>query len=91
MYKRTGLQPAHEGFFTTIGKLPAYCQIYESIWIVETDESAEQLYERLIRHFHGNDSLVILECGNESAQWLPTNAQAANWLRTHLNLPASEI
>lgn len=59
-------------------------QLFHSAWLVATSESAENLYARIIRHFQGGDSVVVLQVGSDYCGWLQDNGKVRRWLQRHL-------
>jgi len=60
----------------------AWGHVQDSVWIVVTDESAKQVFDRLWRHMHPRDRLFVLLSGRQAA-W--ENAICADsWLHTNL-------
>lgn len=46
----------------------------ESTWIIETTESPQQMYNRLVRHIDQNDRLLIIEVKRNYWGWLTDKA-----------------
>lgn len=55
----------------------------ESTWIVITNESPQQVWDRLARHVDKNDRLLIIEARDNVQGWLPKDA----WDWIHSNVP----
>lgn len=75
---------AHTGLEGHLGRASDSCRLFPGIWLVTTREPADQLYQRLIRFFSGDDQIVILEVGEQTYSWLPQHVEARRWLRRHL-------
>lgn len=46
----------------------------KSSWIVITDETAQELSDRLIQHIDQNDKLLVIQVCDDSQGWLPPGA-----------------
>ena len=55
----------------------------DSTWIVATDESAQQIWNRLKDHIDKNDYLLIIEVRDNSQGWLPEKAW--NWIHRNVH------
>ena len=50
----------------------------ESLWLIDTAQSAQQIYDRLRPHMDDNDSLLITSIGRDRQGWL--SQEIWNWL-----------
>jgi len=50
----------------------------ESTWIIETDLTPKQWYERLVSHIDRNDNLIVFEITSNYYGWAPK--EAWDWL-----------
>jgi CRISPR/Cas system-associated endoribonuclease Cas2 len=57
--------------------------LQRSVWIVVTDESAEELTNSLLGYFDDNDKLLVLGLSKDSAWW-GYNEKTENWLSSVL-------
>lgn len=87
-YEKSSGESMPESLLEAIQELPAYCQILDSLWVVETPETTEGLYKTLVRNFNNSDSIVIFQIGDEACHWLRDNTKAEGWLRAHMNSAA---
>ena len=62
---------------------PRWWHYLQSTWLVSTEESASQLYNRLSAHLDSDDSILIIEAGNHAQGWLPKDA----WEWIHKEIP----
>lgn len=67
-----------------LSRSAAYCRLFDTTWLVATPESAEELYQRLIGHFGGEDEVVVMEAGGRRCEWLPRHPEASRWLKRYL-------
>lgn len=54
----------------------------ESAWILDTTESADEIWQSVRPHIDANDFLLIIEVRDNVQGWLPQDAW--NWIHTHL-------
>jgi hypothetical protein len=66
---------------------PGWCHYLGSTWLIATEESANQLYDRLAPHLDKEeDSILVIQAGTEMQGWLPKPAW--KWInQTLLGLP----
>ncbi len=50
-----------------------------SAWLVQSEETADEIRDRLQRFADRDDGLVVI-CAGEGAAWLGLSAQEADWL-----------
>ena len=55
----------------------------DSVWLLRTEESAEEIYERLEPYLDNDISLFITDIGNDHQGWLP--GKAWKWIRKHVD------
>jgi len=53
-----------------------------STWIIQTDENATQVYNRLCHHILTSDRLLVIELAQDRQGWLPKDAW--DWIRDKL-------
>lgn len=54
----------------------------ESTWIVTTNETSQQIWDRLAKNIDNNDRLLIIEVKNNCYGWLPKDAW--DWIRQNV-------
>ena len=54
----------------------------DSTWIVITNESAQQIWNRLAKHIDKNDYILIVEILDNVQGWLPKDAW--KWIRANV-------
>ena len=50
----------------------------ESVWLIDTNQRAAQIYDRLRPHIDDNDYLLVIETGRDRQGWLSKDIW--NWL-----------
>lgn len=75
----------YEGLYESIKGSPKWWHYLESTWIIMTNETANDVYERLKAHIDRDDRLLIIEVRDNVQGWLPEKAW--NWI--HANVPGS--
>lgn len=71
-------------FYVAIQRLSAFASPMESVWIVCTTLTAQQLHKRLASFFSDRDRLLIVECG-ETAEWQGIPEDTSVWLENEFN------
>ena len=70
--------PLHE----EIKKAGTWWHHLDSTWIIQTEQSPKQWYERLAPHLDKNDNVLVIEVKNNYWGWLPQKAW--EWLAARL-------
>lgn len=61
----------YDGLIEELKNTLAYIKYQKSAWLIKTNESLENLYERLRAQIDDNDYLLIIEVKNVYTGWLP--------------------
>jgi Fe-S cluster biosynthesis and repair protein YggX len=79
-------QPGRDytNLYEEIKKSPKWWHYLESTWMIITEESANQVWERIRPYIDKNDYLLIIGVRNDVQGWLPKDA----WDWIHLNVPS---
>lgn len=59
---------------------PDWWHYLESTWLISTNESPDQVWNRIGKHLDKNDRALIIQVGPNCQGWLPQEAYA--WIRT---------
>lgn len=75
----------YEELYEEIKRSPTFkwWHYLESTWIIMTNETPNQIWNRLAKHVDKNDYLLIIEVIDNVQGWLPKDA----WDWIHTNLP----
>lgn len=73
----------YEDLHEELKKSSSWWHYLESTWLIYTNESASELYNRLSKHIDKDDRLLIIEAGRERQGWLPEKAW--EWIRKHIS------
>lgn len=65
--------------YATIQSLDAFAKPMDSVWIISTALTAQELYAKLARFFNDEDQLLVVECGG-FAEWHGIPADTSMWL-----------
>ena len=66
-----------------IHKLGTWCHLQQSVWIVKTDSSSENLRDYLMDYIDSDDALFVTELRGISA-WTGVSLSNFNWLQSQL-------
>lgn len=61
---------------------PLWWHYLKSTWLISTNETPAQLWDRLSVHADQNDSFLIIEVRNNSAGWL--KQEAWDWINNNV-------
>ncbi len=73
----------YNGLYDALKKCPKWWHFLESSWIVLTDETPTDLWNRFAPSIDSNDFLLIIEVRDNVQGWLPKKA----WDWIHENVP----
>ncbi len=73
----------YNALYEEIKRTPLWWHFLESTWIINTSETAQQIWDRLGRCIDQNDFMLIIEIRDNSQGWLPKEA----WDWIHANVP----
>jgi len=86
---RAKRKPDYKGVFKELKLCTRWWHYLESTWLVMTDETASELWERLRPHVHSRDSVLIIEVRDNVSGWLPEKAWA--WINRNVPLPDTYV
>lgn len=75
-------RPEHKRFFEALQVSQGWWHFIESTWLIETNETAEELSERLSPFLHRDDFLLIIQAVQPYQGWLPK--EAWDWIQERL-------
>lgn len=74
------------GLYEQLKASSGWWHYIDSTWLVATEESANELYNRLKPHLDQEDSILIIQAATDMQGWLPKDAW--KWIhQTLLGLP----
>ena len=73
----------YSGLYEAIKQTGMYWHYLDSTWIVVTQETSQEIWNRLATHIDKNDYLMIIEVKDNVQGWLPKEA----WDWIHSNVP----
>lgn len=74
-----------QSLFNEIKKSKKWWHYISNTWLIVTEESASEVFERVKPHLDSNINLVIFEIGTERQGWL--SPKAWKWIKA--NIPNS--
>lgn len=60
---------------------PGYCHLLKSTWLISTEETARQLYKRLLPLIYEQDRILVTKVSSELHGRLPN--EALEWIGEH--------
>jgi hypothetical protein len=73
----------HASFFETLASFPEWWHFLSGTWMVATDLSAPEIYNKLRPHLDEQVNILVMEAGRDVAGCLPK--QAWPWIEAHQN------
>jgi hypothetical protein len=81
-------QRNYAALYEQIRSYGTYCHPLESTWIIATQQSAEQIRDKLTKTMDGDDGLLVTRLQGEAA-WRnlsnDSNDEVTKWLKQQLN------
>ena len=75
----------YDDFYEEIKSSWKWWHYLESSWIVITDESPQQIWDRVGKHIDNNDYMLIIEVRDNVQGWLPKDAW--DWIHKYVPSP----
>ena len=82
-YDFRGSSDNYSDLFDELQKSPGWWHWIDAVWLLSTDESADEIFERLEPSLDDDISWFITEIGSDRQGWLPKRAW--KWIRKHAN------
>ena len=73
----------YSGLYNAIKSYAGWWHYLESTWMVATDDTPNQIWERIRSHVDKNDSVLIIEVKDNMSGWLPRKAW--DWLHKNID------
>ncbi|GAH79038.1 unnamed protein product [marine sediment metagenome] len=64
----------YSGFYNELKKTNAWWHYLEHTWLLYTNETAQEIFDRLIPFIDNKDHILIVEAGRNRQGWLPKKA-----------------
>jgi len=78
-------KPDYVGLIEELKKSPLWWHYLESTWLILTTETAIQLWNRIAKHIHRKDYVLVIEVRDNTSGWLPK--EAWDWIRENVPSP----
>ena len=72
----------YDDFAEALQEYDGYCQIFDNLWFVCSDGSADDVHEDLVQHLYDGDFILITEMGDDYRGFLPENV--VDWLNENI-------
>ena len=72
----------YDDFAEALQEYDGYCQIFDNLWFVCSDGSADDVHEDLVQHLYDGDFILITEMGDDYRGFLPESA--VDWLNENI-------
>ena len=72
----------YDDFFAAIEEYDGYCQVFDNVWFLFTDATADDIQEDLVQYLYDGDYILITEVGDDYRGWLPE--ETVDWLNENL-------
>ena len=72
----------YDDFAEALEEYDGYCQIFDNLWFVCSDGSADDVHEDLVQHLYDGDFILITEMGDDYRGFLPESA--VDWLNENI-------
>ena len=72
----------YDEFLEALEEYDGYCQIFDNLWFVCSDDSADDVHEDLVQYLYDGDYILITEMGDDYRGFLPENV--VDWLNENI-------
>ena len=72
----------YDDFAEALQEYDGYCQIFDNLWFVCSDGSANDVHEDLVQYLYDGDYILITEMGDDYRGFLPENV--VDWLNENI-------
>lgn len=72
----------YDEFLEALEDYDGYCQIFDNLWFVCSDGSADDVHEDLVQYLYDGDYILITEMGDDYRGFLPENV--VDWLNENI-------
>lgn len=76
----------YDALYEELKNSPSWWHHLDSTWLIYTEETAQQLSDRLLKHIDKNDQLLVIKVVRAYQGWL--NEEAWKWINDHVTDPA---
>ena len=81
-YQFKGQAGTYTALFETLKSFGEWWHFIDGSWIVMTDQTAQQIYDRLKPTLDANINILIFELGHDRQGWLPQKAW--DWIKRNI-------
>lgn len=71
----------YSSLYDSIQQAPYWWHYLESTWLIATNKTADQVFNRLGKHIDESDRVLVIRVTDEYSGWLPKDAW--EWIRRH--------
>lgn len=72
----------YEGLLEEIRRSPGWLHPMQSTWLIYTNESAQQLSDRLLKYIDGSDRLILMPASKPVLGWL--TQESWDWINKYV-------
>ena len=80
-YDLNGPGQNYEDLIEAIKESGAWWHHLDSAWLVNTNESATAMRDKLKKHLDGNDELLVIDVTTDGRAWTGFNDSGSKWLK----------
>lgn len=74
----------YQELYDAIKSFGDYCHILESCWLVDTEDDASEIRDKLKPHIDSNDRLMVMRKSDTYPSWSTTfSSDCTEWLHDH--------
>lgn len=73
----------YTNLINAIKEYGTWCHLHDSVWLVSTSKTSEQVFYSLNPHIDSNDSLYVCEVTPASSVWIHLSEEKNKWIFNH--------
>lgn len=74
----------YENLISFLKTFYSWAKPLESVWLIKTSSTAEQVRDELLNHVDKNDELVVIDVTKKSAAWFNLGDKVSDWIKNNL-------
>jgi len=72
------------GLYEHLKSYPDYISPLESVWVLKTSSSVEQVRDAVLKYLDTNDGLLVLDITGDAGAWYGLTTTHSKWLKENL-------
>ncbi|MDD5658579.1 MAG: hypothetical protein PHR39_01025 [Actinomycetota bacterium] len=71
----------YQNLYDYLKRTGTWAKPLESVWIIKTDKTCEQVINEIEKHVDENDKVLAINISNDTITWLNLSQNVSDWLQ----------